>query len=191
MSLYLEHSKIENTKLKFRDLEKLIITGGARKKEALTIFIELEDEDILYHGTSEKNLNDIITEGLCTQKQKIYDISEEGIYLSSDKKEARFWAELSSRANKDKAVILSIKGKDINRSGCILHPDWNVGTDGKLSSFILIVCGRIHIKGVEEIWQPEPEKETEIDPQMKAIIDRLKNSPVVQNEVRVIHIYKA
>lgn len=143
------------------------ISGWFEKEDVLSMNIELRDTDILYHGTSAKNIDNISKEGICkiskilqcrNHHQKVHDIScEENIYVTPDKKEALRWARDAARKTDSRfSAIYKITGKDIKESGCIAYPDWNMGFTGKLDNMVLTKCDCIHPSKIkledDKVW---------------------------------------
>ena len=131
------------------------LTGTLQKEEAINMPIEIGDDELLYHGTSEKRALIIDKDGLCSTNKKVHNISEEGIYLTTNIKEATHWAEYAKATDKSKdSFVYTIKGKDINKD-CMAYPDWNIGFIGKLDSIVLFGCDCISsdkLKDKKNTW---------------------------------------
>ena len=86
--------------------------------------VTIEDNDTFYHGTSEILGKVIEQTGLCTprisgvESTHGAEISRDSIFITTNIDLAKEWSRNAAWADKSPPIILRIKGKDINESGC-------------------------------------------------------------------------
>lgn len=123
-------------------------------EEEIFFPITIDDNDILYHGTS-KISGEIIRESgfLCTPRITEMESTHGGdesfqdtIYVTNNIDIAKAWAEDRAKVDKSSPVIIKIKGKNINDAGCKAFVDALYFTV-PVSSIVLKGCYCIKIDG--------------------------------------------